>query len=180
MRISMNKWFKSGKPYIWLTAGAVSVSLIAVLGLLALIAWRGLSFFWPAGIHEVEVRANDGSTRVIIGEVYDREQIPIERLEESGVALDGFEGETLERQLFKIGNREFVPLDFMWVMEPQIVRDETPADLAVLERSKDGNFYGYVVDVLEQGNSVADEENIREVLFERIERAVALNEKASD
>src|SRR5690554_6800068 len=128
MRISMNKWFKSGKPYIWLTAGAVSVSLIAVLGLLALIAWRGLSFFWPAGIHEVEVRANDGSTRVIIGEVYDREQIPIERLEESGVALDGFEGETLERQLFKIGNREFVPLDFMWVMEPQIVRDETPAD----------------------------------------------------
>lgn len=176
----MNKWFKSGKPYIWLTAGAVSVSLIAVLGLLALIAWRGLSFFWPAQIHEVQVQANDGSTRIIIGEVYDREQVPIERLEESGVELDGFDGETLERQLFKVGNREFVPLDFMWVMEPQIIRDETPADLGVLERSKDGNFYGYVVDVLEQGESVVNDRDIRDVLFERIERAVELNEKATD
>ncbi|WP_417666912.1 phosphate ABC transporter permease PstA [Pseudidiomarina sp.] len=176
----MNKWFKSGKPYIWLTAGAVSVSLIAVLGLLALIAWRGLSFFWPAQIHEVQVQANDGSTRIIIGEVYDREQVPIERLEESGVELDGFDGETLERQLFKVGNREFVPLDFMWVMEPQIIRDETPADLGVLERSKDGNFYGYVVDVLEQGESVVNDRDIRDVLFERIERAVELNEKATN
>ena len=176
----MNKWFKSGKPYIWLTAGAVSVSLIAVLGLLALIAWRGLSFFWPAQIHEVEVQANDGSTRVIIGEVYDREQVPIERLQESGVKLDGFDGDTLERQLFKVGNREFVPLDFMWVMEPQIIRDETPADLGVLERSKDGNFYGYVVDVREQGESVVNDRDIRDVLFERIERAVELNEKATD
>lgn len=176
----MNKWFKTGKPYIWLTAGAVSVSLIAVLGLLALIAWRGLSFFWPAAIHEVEVRANDGSTQVIIGEVYDREEIPIERLQESGVTLEGFEGETLERQLFKVGNREFVPLDFMWVMAPQIIRDETPDDLAVIERSKDGNFYGYVVDVLENGESVANSDNLRYVLFERIERAVELNEKASE
>jgi phosphate ABC transporter, permease protein PstA len=176
----MNKWFKSGKPYIWLTAGAVSVSLIAVLGLLALIAWRGLSFFWPAAIHEVEVQANDGSTRVIIGEVYDREEVPISRLQESGVTLEGFEGEMLERKLFKVGNREFVPLDFMWVMQPQIIRDETPQDLAVLERSKDGNFYGYVVDVLENGESVANSENLREVLFERIERAVEFNEKASD
>lgn len=176
----MNKWFKSGKPYIWLTAGAVSVSLIAVLGLLALIAWRGLSFFWPAAIHEVEVQANDGSTRVIIGEVYDREEVPISRLQESGVTLEGFEGEMLERKLFKVGNREFVPLDFMWVMQPQIIRDETPQDLAVLERSKDGNFYGYVVDVLENGESVANSENLRDVLFERIERAVEFNEKASD
>lgn len=176
----MNKWFKSGKPYIWLTAGAVSVSLIAVLGLLALIAWRGLSFFWPVAIHEVEVQANDGSTRVIIGEVYDREEVPISRLQESGVTLEGFEGEMLERKLFKVGNREFVPLDFMWVMQPQIIRDETPKNLAVLERSKDGNFYGYVVDVLENGESVANSENLRDVLFERIERAVEFNEKASD
>src|SRR5690606_8902994 len=98
-------------------------------------------------------------TRVIIGEVYDREEVPIARLTESGVTLDGFEGDILERQLFKVGNREYVPLDFMWVMQPQIIRDETPKNLAVLERSKDGNFYGYVVDVLENGESVANPDN---------------------
>lgn len=40
----MNTWFKSGKPWIWLTAGSVSISLIAVIGLVLMIGWRGLSF----------------------------------------------------------------------------------------------------------------------------------------
>ena len=45
----MGKWFKSGSPWIWMTGGAVSISLIAVLGLLLLIAWRAyraLNFSW--------------------------------------------------------------------------------------------------------------------------------------
>ncbi len=176
----MNKWFKSGKPWIWLTAGSVSIALIAVLGLLAMIAWRGLSFFWPASIHEIEVQANDGSTKVIIGEVYETEEIPIERLQESGVALDNFDEPYLRRLLIKVGNREFVPLDFTWIMEPQIIRNETPANLAVLERSKDGNFYGYVERVLEDGQVVASGDQIRDALQARIERAVAINEEADD
>ena len=35
---NMNKWFSSGSPWIWLSAGGVSISLISVLGLLWLIA----------------------------------------------------------------------------------------------------------------------------------------------
>lgn len=177
----MNHWFKSGKPYIWLTAGAVSVSLIAVLGLLALIAWRGLSYFWPAAIYELEVTAQDGSTQVIIGEIYDREEVSYERLQESGLAIAGDGDEMLERWLLKVGNRELVPLDFMWVLAPQVVRQDTPKDLAVLERAKDGNFYGYIVDVLENGQSVVTaDHSIRDVLAERIERAVQLSEQAAD
>lgn len=176
----MKQWFNSGKPWIWLTAGSVSISLIAVIGLLILIGWRGLSFFWPAQIHEMDVRANDGSISTIIGEVYDTETIPLERLQESGVQLDNFNEPTLDRWLIKIGNREYVPLDFTWVLKPQIVRDETPSDLAKLERSKDGNFYGYVVDVLENGESVANSENVHQVLEERIERVVEINEQAAD
>lgn len=176
----MKQWFNSGKPWIWLTAGSVSISLIAVIGLLILIGWRGLSFFWPAQIHEMDVRANDGSISTIIGEVYDTETIPLTRLQESGVKLEDFNEPTLDRWLIKIGNREYVPLDFTWVLEPQIVRDETPADLAKLERSKDGNFYGYVVDVLENGESVATDENVRQVLEQRIERVVELNEQMEE
>ncbi len=176
----MKQWFNSGKPWIWLTAGSVSISLIAVIGLLILIGWRGLSFFWPAQIHEMDVRANDGSISTIIGEVYDTETIPLERLQESGVQLDNFNEPTLDRWLIKIGNREYVPLDFTWVLKPQIVRDETPSDLAKLERSKDGNFYGYVVDVLENGESVANSENVHQILEERIERVVEINEQAAD
>lgn len=179
----MKVWFKTGKPWIWLTAGAVSISLIAVIGLLIMIAWRGLSFFWPAAIHEMDIQASDGSTRTIIGEIYDREVVPTSRLEGSADVLEGYNEEMLERLLLKVGNREYVPLDFTWVMEPQVVRDETPANLAVLERSKDGNFYGYVIDILENGESVLtsdSEEEKREELFARIERAVELNEQAMD
>ncbi len=39
----MKLWFKSGSPWVWMTAGAVSVSLISVIGVLLLIASRGLS-----------------------------------------------------------------------------------------------------------------------------------------
>ncbi|WP_417657798.1 phosphate ABC transporter permease PstA [Pseudidiomarina aestuarii] len=179
----MKVWFKTGKPWIWLTAGAVSISLIAVIGLLIMIAWRGLSFFWPAVIHEMDIQASDGSTRTIIGEIYDREVVPTSRLEGSADVLEGYNEEMLERLLLKVGNREYVSLDFTWVMEPQVVRDETPANLAVLERSKDGNFYGYVIDILENGESVLtsdSEEEKREELFARIERAVELNEQAMD
>lgn len=176
----MKQWFNSGKPWIWLTAGAVSVSLIAVIGLLILIGARGLSFFWPAEIHQMEVRGTDGTVSKVIGEVYDTETVPMERLRESGVQLENYNEDTLERWLLKIGNREYVPLDFTWVLAPQVIKDETPADLAVLERSKDGNFYGYVVDVLENGNSVVNDADVREVLQQRIDRVVELNEQASD
>ena len=79
----MKKWFRTGKPWIWLTAGAVSVSLIAVIGLVIMIGWRGLSFFWPSAIHEMDVLQADGSTKHIIGEVYDTETVPTTRLPHS-------------------------------------------------------------------------------------------------
>ena len=72
----MGKWFKSGSPWIWLTAGAVSLSLIAVLGLLLLIGWKGLSFFWPAPVYQFDVTL-DGNKQVIIGEIYERQRIPV-------------------------------------------------------------------------------------------------------
>ena len=71
----MNNWFKSGSPWIWLTGGAVSISLISVIGLLALIAWRGLSFFWPSEVVQLELE-QAGVKSTVIGEIYDREQVP--------------------------------------------------------------------------------------------------------
>ena len=68
----MNKWFKSGTPWIWMTGGAVSLSLIAVIGLLLLIGWRGLVYFWPHAIYEWQLDVN-GSHETVIGELYDEE-----------------------------------------------------------------------------------------------------------
>ena len=65
----MKAWFKSGSPWIWMTAGAVSINLLLVLCLLILIAIRGLGHFWPADI--VEYHYQDKS----IGQRDHREQV---------------------------------------------------------------------------------------------------------
>lgn len=169
----MNKWFKSGAPWIWMTGGAVSVSLVAVLGLLLLIGWRGLTFFWPHSIYEWQVSTPAGERYTVIGEIHDREQVPLAQLRGAGLTLEGVTADTLTRYLVKTGNREFVQLDFRWLLETDIVSREQPADLVVLERSNHGNFYGYVEQV-QQGDSAVGGD-LREQLQERLERVRELN-----
>ncbi|MBR9726884.1 phosphate ABC transporter permease PstA [Shewanella intestini] len=175
----MGKWFKSGSPWIWMTGGAVSISLIAVLGLLLLIAWRGLSYFWPADIYQWQLENNRGEKSTLIGEIYDREQVPTERLISAGHTFNQHPGEFVERYLVKTGNREFVGLDFRWILATDIVSRSTPAGIAKFERTKNGNFYGYPVAVINDGKRIAlTDDNIETALTAQIERAVDLSSQA--
>ena len=173
----LKQWFKSGSPWIWMTGGAVSISLISVLGLLAMIAWKGLSFFWPSQVMQYELEGSIAK-QTVIGEVYDREMVPKERLAATGVDVSRFDKEEFERLLIKTGNREYVDLDFRWILETDIKEKSAPASLAVFERSKNGNFYGYVENVIKDGESVTV--NKFDVLHELVARAVELNDEALD
>src|SRR3990167_4697170 len=51
---NLKTWFKSGTPWIWMNAGAVSIAVIMTLGLMMVIAVRGLGHFWPADIVEAD------------------------------------------------------------------------------------------------------------------------------
>ncbi|MDN4503795.1 phosphate ABC transporter permease PstA [Alteromonadaceae bacterium BrNp21-10] len=155
----MKNWFKSGSPWIWMTAGAVSISLISVLGLLLMIAWKGLIYFWPSSIYEFEIHQPGIGNSTLIGEIYDKESIPSKRLTDQGIILTEHTGEFVTRYLIKTGNREFVDLDFRWVLETNILSRTEPAELALFERSKNGNFYGYVESVNEDGNPVKGDKN---------------------
>ncbi|WP_394133019.1 phosphate ABC transporter permease PstA [Shewanella maritima] len=175
----MGKWFKSGSPWIWMTGGAVSLSLIAVLGLLLLIAWRGLSYFWPADIYQWEMLDQNGEKSTLIGEIYDREEVPTERLISAGHKFNEHPGEFVTRYLVKTGNREFVGLDFRWIYETNIVSRSVPEDVAKFERTKNGNFYGYPIAVIEDGKRLNLEGEALEVkLGEQIARAVAITDEA--
>ncbi|MDF0535083.1 phosphate ABC transporter permease PstA [Shewanella yunxiaonensis] len=174
----MGKWFKSGAPWIWMTGGAVSLSLIAVLGLLLLIAWRGLSYFWPATIYQWQMQDENGKPYTLIGEIHDREQVPTERLRAAGHQFANDPGEFVNRYLVKTGNREFVSLDFRWILQTDIKSRTTPEGLAMLERSKNGNFYGYPVAILESGKRLPSQGDIADTLHQYIQRAVTLNEQA--
>ncbi|MFG0833512.1 phosphate ABC transporter permease PstA [Aeromonas bivalvium] len=174
----MGKWFKSGAPWIWMTGGAVSLSLVAVLGLLLLIGWRGLVYFWPHPIYEWQVQGADGSKSVLIGEINDRELVPVERLRASGLALAGEERTDLTRYLVKTGNREFVGLDFRWLLETDILSRSQPKELAVLERSTNGNFYGYISSVREDGKVI--DQDLHQVVARMLDRSNRLSEQAND
>ncbi|GAA6204118.1 phosphate ABC transporter permease PstA [Thalassotalea sp. SU-HH00458] len=167
----MNKWFKSGSPWIWLSAGGVSLSLISVLGLLWLIASRGLSYFWPAQVHQFELMDKQGNASIVIGEIYDREHIPTQQLVHLDLDLDPSE-ETVERLLIKTGNRELVSLDFRWILVPEITQQSTPEKLVVVERRTNGNFYGYIESVIQDGNVVSTDK-----LPELLTRVIEIQDK---
>ncbi|ELI6432112.1 phosphate ABC transporter permease PstA [Aeromonas sp. 2HA2] len=173
----MGKWFKSGAPWIWMTGGAVSLSLVAVLGLLLLIGWRGLIYFWPHPIYEWQIQDVSGNKSVLIGEINDSELVPVERLRAAGIPLEGEDREVLTRYLVKTGNREFVDLDFRWVLETDIKSQSLPAEMAVIERTTNGNFYGYVVQAKEDG--VVHEQDLHKVLKRMLARSNGLSEQAS-
>ncbi|MBA6289206.1 phosphate ABC transporter permease PstA [Colwellia sp. MB3u-4] len=161
----MNNWFKSGSPWVWLSAGGVSISLISVLGLLGLIAWRGLSYFWPADIYQFEMTDEQGKNLTVIGEIYERESIPASQLVHLNLNIDE-SAETIERLLIKTGNRELVSLDFRWILVPQINNTSLPEELVVIERRTNGNFYGFIEEVILDGQVVEQNEMLQ--LVERV------------
>ncbi len=171
----MKQWIKSGAPWVWLTAGSVSISIIMVVGLLVMIAIRGLGHFWPADVVMVDYEQEPGTIVSVMGEITDEELVPIQRVRDSGIALDSDELE-IGRQLFKVGNRDVGGLDFRWLVTPLIQSQQRPENVVVLERTEWGNFYGFPHSVLENGKVVAEGDAAWNELEKRIERAINLRE----
>lgn len=177
MRIGVKQWFASGSPWIWLNGAAVAISVIMVVGLLALIAVRGLGHFWPAAVLQAEVSVS-GQPTALIGSVADEEVVSADQLRDSGVILAAGQ-DSAKRLLIKAGNRDVTGADFVWVLE-QDLRDITyPEDIITLERREWGSFYGRVVAVKEAGSVIAQRDSqtdaaIWRLLLQRVERSLAI------
>ncbi|PNG09613.1 phosphate ABC transporter, permease protein PstA [Stutzerimonas stutzeri] len=171
---SLNTWVKSGTPWIWMNAGAVSIAVIMTLGLLAVIAVRGLAHFWPADVIVAEYQMPGSEPRLLAGEVVQAEEVPRARLAASGLPVNVEGGEFMTRELLKVGNREVYGADFSWIVGEWLSDSRKPADLMVLERREWGNFYGYLLNVKEGGQLVAEGEGAWAELQRRIDRVAAL------
>jgi phosphate transport system permease protein len=165
-------WFKSGTPWVWLNAAAVSTSLILVLGLLILIAVRGLGHFWPSDIVEYHYKDQTGAT-VIIGEVVDTSLMPANQARESGHRILN-NAEYLEQRLIKVGNRDLTGMDFRWIQTQYIQQQSYPEEMIAIERREWGNFYGRLLAVKENGQVIAEGEKAFEIVQDRIEQALDL------
>lgn len=165
-------WMRSGRPWIWLSAGAVTISLLALIGLLVLLAGQGMRYFWPHSVYEFELK----SGQHIIGERYGITQVPRQQLLDAGVKLAPNAPAQLSRFLIKIGNREWENQDFLVVMAEDINHTRKPKELLVLEREHNGNAYGYLVGLLENGQPLVGREIVRD-LERRIARTKELSQK---
>lgn len=171
---SLNTWIKSGAPWVWMNAGAVSIAVIMTLGLLAVIAVRGLEHFWPSDVIVADYQVPGAEAKVVAGEVVQVEEVPRARLAASGLPVSAEGGEFMTRELLKVGNRDVYGADFSWVVGEWLSNVRTPDDLVVLERREWGNFYGELLNIKEGDRLVAEGDAAWGELQQRIDRVDAL------
>lgn len=174
--VNIKTWTKSGAPWIWLNAGAVATSMVMVLGLLLLIAVRGFSHFWPHDLMEVDVTSPDGKVERVLGELVRSEELAASVLRDAGVQLPN-DVLIVERHLIKQGNRDTLGRDFVWYLEPRMGEPRYPRNAVMLERREWGNFYGYPLELKEEGRTIVQGEALWPELQVRVARANAIHEQ---
>ena len=150
------------------------MSLIAVVGLLLLMAVRGMGHFWPSDVLLTSYQESDGTIYPVIGELTDSEEVSAARVHDSGYQNTPPGQLYFQRDLIKVGDRDVFAQDFRWLLADRMGPISYPKDMLVLERREWGNFYGTLIAVKENGQLVASGNDAWEELQRRIDRAHAI------
>jgi phosphate transport system permease protein len=186
MKTQMSTWMRRGTPWVWLNAGAVAISILMVVGLLALLTVRGMSHFWPRDVMQANYTPPTSSGELlstqVIGEFVESEMVLSAQIASSGIPVDEAQG-FYERQLLKLGNRDLTGADFTWVLRDFVHDVEYPENVVALERREWGNFYGHLSAIKEGSNLISfsgDAAAIESARWndfnERLERALDIRE----
>lgn len=183
MNSTVNKWWTKGTPWIWVNAGAVTISIVMVVGLLLFLTVRGLDHFWPKdvvrAVYTPPGSAGETLATELIGEYVEDETVSAIQLVSSGIPVETSK-EFYRRQLLKFGNRDLLAADFGWVLPDFLVDISYPEAVVVLERRTWGNFYGFLTGLKEHGSEIslaADTEALWREFNLRLTRALTLYEQ---
>lgn len=179
--MNIKTYFRTGEAYVWLNAGAVTLCLLMIVGIMGLIAVRGLSHFWPADVMQAVYQTPDGTRSVVVGELYDEKADPASRLTEAGLPVPAGTAPTTEvdRWSIKQGNKDVTGQDFVWVIRPFLQDIQYPEALVKLERLEYGNFYGRLKSVTFNGQTHSGAEAFA-VLEQAIDRSNDLHGRIRD
>lgn len=128
----MNKFWKTGEPYVLATGAALAIILVMSLTLVGVVMTNGLGYFWPRELVKFELK--DGSSA--LGQITQQEKNPI-----SGA----------RRIQLKVANRDVFGQDFRWIDEKDIASRTLPGDAVLLERRENGNYFGFLQGVTTAG-----------------------------
>lgn len=122
-----------GEPWVWLTGGALAVAIAMITGLLAYIAIRGASTFWPVPLELVQL----GDDRRALGEVAEREP--------PQAAIAGAADARGGRRLLRTANFELSGNHYEWFDDAAVARSSRPEWATAVERLEGGRFHGFPV-----------------------------------
>ncbi len=150
----MNNWWKNGSPWIWLTGGAVTISMVMVFGLILLILVRGFGAFWPHPVFETRYQEPGGERTVVVGELRRSETLTAQSLREAGVAIPE-DQRLVTRHLLKLANRDVTGRDFAYFIDDFMTPWEYPREISVIERLEWGDLFGRPMRLLEEDRALA-------------------------
>ncbi|QHQ16520.1 phosphate ABC transporter permease PstA [Pectobacterium parmentieri] len=148
----MKRWFRSGRPWVWLTASSISISLLAMLAIIVLLAGQGMRYLWPQSVWLLTLQPEQGVQRALIGEIYAEQTLSPQQLQQADLASSSGKEET--RYLIKIGQREIYGQSFRALLSRDIIKFDKPADILVLKRTNNGTAYGYLAGMQEGEQSL--------------------------
>jgi phosphate transport system permease protein len=165
-----------GEPMVWLTGGALALSLFMIAGLLFLVLWFGVGTFWPLPVVELATRTGE----TYLGEVTEAEDFaPDKTMLESlpddvRIAVEAelaAAGGLSHRRMLRTGNFELTRTHYTWVPQYLVARESLPEWAVVVERlsRRDavGRFYGMPVGFKIDGQSQAATSESAWALFQQ-------------
>jgi len=173
---TVGTYIKSGQPYVWLTAAAISVSFIVTVALLCLTAARGMPHFWPSDLLRADYVEPGQAPVPLLVELVDSEEVSSARLKSAGVTLTD-EKPFHSRDLVKVANRDLYGADFRYLLDDWVSNRSYPADAVTLERTEWGNFHGFIVGVKQDGKLIAEGDQVWAAYLPLQRRANELREK---
>lgn len=168
----MKAWFKEGEHWVWFSAASVSISVVLVVGLLLMISVRGLVHFWPHEVYDYQLKTENGQTEQIVGELHDTKLKEFKN-SETGVI------EKIPQFLMKVGNRDIYGIDFRWINTADIIgrQDRLDNGVTVIERFEYGNVYGHLQTIIQEGQVVAEQNQVLPMMNELVEASQALYQR---
>lgn len=129
-----------GEQWVFATGGTLILMIFLVFGIILLLLFNGLSFFWPGDLLRVETR--DGT--VVLGEAWRSEPIP----------GSSDRGDERTRTQYRVGNPKEFPADFVWIDDDAVTSITRPAAAALVERLTWSPAIGVLEEVRRGGRTV--------------------------
>ena len=127
--------FRQGGIFVWFSGTLLAFCLAMILSLVGFIVAKGMGYFWPATL--VQVQTPEGP---VLGEITGHEPA---------------RGEETEKVQFRVGNRDIYGQDFRWIPGASMGVAEHPKDALLIERLEYGPFIGRIASLSHDGQVVA-------------------------